>query len=186
MGCCTERWFYYLWTLWLYGWVGFFPALNFFCIFLMGKMILKYIIMNVVAPKQEECLGGSCILIPAVTTFHNNIRHRPKNASVQAAESHKWIMVYFLATYSSLTTWLIIISMKNFISISIYCLGLLSLFLLLAVLFLLGFKSLLSHSFWLFNSARVRDLSALRIFYWMNKLAMIQDFTCSKFFNFKL
>ena len=45
--------------------------------------------MNAVRLKQEECLGGSCILIPAVATFHNNIRHRPRNASVQAEESHK-------------------------------------------------------------------------------------------------
>ena len=27
--------------------------------------------MHAVPAKQEECLGGSCILIPTVTTFHN-------------------------------------------------------------------------------------------------------------------
>ena len=57
-------------------------------VFLMGKMILKYIIMHAVPPKQEECLGGSCILIPTVTTFHN-IRHRPTKVSVQAAKNYK-------------------------------------------------------------------------------------------------
>ena len=29
--------------------------------------------MHAVAPKQEECFGASCILIPTVPTFHNNI-----------------------------------------------------------------------------------------------------------------
>ena len=57
--------------------------------FLMGEMILKYIIMYVFPPKQEEYLGVSRILIPAVATFHINIRYRPTKVSVQAAKSYK-------------------------------------------------------------------------------------------------
>ena len=150
-------------AFWLYGWVGFFVALDLFHIcFFKGEMILKYIIMHAVPPKQEECLGGWCMLIPAVTMFHNNIRHRPTKVSVQAAKIYKWIMVYFLARYPSLTTWCII-SMRIIINISVFCLGLLLLFPLLVV-FLFGFKNFLSHSFWLLSSTRFRDLSALQNF----------------------
>ena len=55
----------------------------------MGEMILKYIIMYVFPPKQEECLGVSRIPIPTGATFHINIRHRPTKVSVQAAKSYK-------------------------------------------------------------------------------------------------
>ena len=102
MGCCTVRLFCYLSTLWLYGWVGIFVALDLFhiCSFLMGKIVLKYVIMHVAHPKQEECLGGSCILVRTVTTFHSNIRHRPTQISVQTAKNYKWIMVYLLASWT--------------------------------------------------------------------------------------
>ena len=52
--------------------------------------------------KQEECLGGSHILIPTVATFHNNIRHWPTKVSVQAAKNHKGIIVYSFESYPSL------------------------------------------------------------------------------------
>ena len=45
--------------------------------------------MHVVPPKQKECLGVSCILIPTVTTFHSNIRHRPTKVSVQTAKNYR-------------------------------------------------------------------------------------------------
>ena len=45
--------------------------------------------MSAVPPKQEECLGGSCITTPTMTTFHKKIRHRPTKVSVQAAKNHK-------------------------------------------------------------------------------------------------
>ena len=137
--------------------------------FLMGKIVLKYLIMFLVPPKQEECLGDSCILILTVTTFHSNIRDRSANVSVQAAKNYK-LMVYFLASYPTLTTWHIVISMRIIISISVYFLGLLLLLFGFSWGFLLGFKNLLSHSFWLLNSTRIRDLSTLEIFYWMSKL----------------
>ena len=138
--------------------------------FLMGEMILKYIIMHVFPPKQEECLVVSCILIPTVTTFHSNIRHRPTKVSVQASKNYKWIMVCFPPIHPSSTTWPIIISMIIIISISAYCLGWLLLFFGFSSVFYLGFEHLLSHSFWLLNSTRIRDQSALQIFRWMRKL----------------
>ena len=119
MGCCTERWFCYMCTLWLYSWVGIFVALN-------GKNCFE-ISYNVSCPSEARRVGGSCILILTVTTFRRNIRHRPTNVSVQAAKNYKW-MVYFLASYPSLTTWSIAISMRIIISISIYFLGLLLFF----------------------------------------------------------
>ena len=130
----------------------------------MRKIVLKYLIMNLVPPKQEECLIGSCILILTVTAFQRKIRHRPTKVSVQAAKNYK-LMVYFLASYPSLTTWPIAISMRIIISISVYCC-----FLVLAGFFLFGFKNLLSHSFWILNSTRIRDLSTLHISHWMRKL----------------
>ena len=60
--------------------------------------------MHAVSPKEEGCFGGSCILIPTVTTFYNNIRHRPTKVSVQAAKNYKSVLVYFLASSPSLTT----------------------------------------------------------------------------------
>ena len=45
--------------------------------------------MHGVPPMQEECLGGSCILIPTVTTFHNSIRYKPTKVSEQAVNNHK-------------------------------------------------------------------------------------------------
>ena len=167
-------------ALWLYGWVGFFVALDLFHIcFFNGEMILKHIIMHAVPPEQEDCLGGWCILIPTVTTFHNNIRHRPTKVSVQAAKIYKWIMVCFLvcflARYHSLTTWPII-SMRIIISIIVYCLGLLLLFSLLVV-FSFGFKNLLSHSFWLLNYTRFRDLSAMQNF----ELQIVKLWVCFSF-----
>ena len=57
-----------------------------------------------VPPMQEECLGGSCILIPTVTTFHNSIRYKPTKVSEQAVNNHKLIIVYSFASYPSLAT----------------------------------------------------------------------------------
>ena len=116
----------------------------------MRKIVLKYLIMNLVPPKQEECLIGSCILILTVTAFQRKIRHRPTKVSVQAAKNYK-LIVYFLASYPSLTTWPIAINMRIIISISVYCC-----FLVLAGFFLFGFKNLLSHSFWILDS-RILD-----------------------------
>ena len=59
--------------------------------------------MHAVSPKGEECFGGSCILIPTVTTFHN-IRQKPTKVSVQAAKNYKSVLAYFLASYPFLTT----------------------------------------------------------------------------------
>ena len=113
-------------TVWLGRYLcSFIPFPHLFS--LMGKVVLKYLIMYLVPPKQEHCLGGSCILILTVTTFHSNISHSPTNVSVQAAKNYKW-MVYFLASYPSLTTWPIAISMRIIIIISVYFLGLLLLF----------------------------------------------------------
>ena len=152
--------------------MGIFVVLNLFgiCFFLMGEMILEYIIMHVFPPKQEECLVVSCIIIPTATTFHSNIRHRPTKVSVQASKNYKWIMVYFPPIHPSSTTWPIIISMIIIISISAYCLGWLLLFFGFSSVFFLGVEHLLSHSFWLLNSTRIRDQSALQIFHWMRKL----------------
>ena len=128
MGCCTERWFCYMCTLWLYGWVGIFVALDLFRICFFNRKNCFEIPHNVSCPlKFLECLGGSCILILTVTTFHGNIRHRPTKLSVQAAKNYK-SMFYFLASYPSWTTWPIAIIMRVIISISVYFLGLLLLF----------------------------------------------------------
>ena len=45
--------------------------------------------MYLVPPNQKECFGGSCILILTVTTFHDNIKHRPTKLSVQVAKNYK-------------------------------------------------------------------------------------------------
>ena len=153
--------------------------------FFNEKIVLKHLIMYLAPPEQEECLGGSCILILTVTTFHSNIRHRPTKVSVQTAKNYKW-MVYLLASCPSLTAWPIVISMRIIISISVYFLGLLLLFFGFSWLFLFDFKNLLSYNFSLLNSTRIRDLSALQIFHSLNEQALIQDFTCSKCFNFEL
>ena len=43
--------------------------------------------MNAAPPKQEECLSGSCRPIPTVTTFYDNITHRPTSFIASCKES---------------------------------------------------------------------------------------------------
>ena len=136
MGWCTERCFCYLCTLWLYRWVGFFAALDFFCIcFFNGRNDFKIYYNECCPSKGRRVVGWFIHTHSALTKIHNKIRHNSTKVSLQPAKNYKWIMVYFLASYLYLTTWLIIISLKIFISINICCLGLLLLFFILVGFF---------------------------------------------------
>ena len=129
-------------------------------------------------------MGGSCILILTVTTFHSNIRHRPTKVSVQAAKNYKWIIVYFLANYLSLTTWPIFISVRNIISISVYFLGLL-LFFGFGWVFFVWFQKFTLMQFLITQLYKNVGFIGITDFS-LNEQAFIQDFTCSKCFNIEL